>query len=396
MIARRVFVCLMISSNTLRADSPFRLCHDNIFIEDDLYLVDSKEMDASAKPENLVLEAPAARLLALAERRIGELEAIQRLWQPWPGFASGALTAWFSLGEIEMRGLTLDLAELISLGPNPQPSRPTKPLRLAVGLILTRGRLYAEPSEHPLVPSLVTELYQNLDAPGLARGASPPKPLDAPVPGAAAWTLAPRWLKAGLPPLWAAGLALAAWEREGPQARRRSRAGRIFLCGLAPRLGLPAHAFDRVGPGMLQAAISLPGGLDSLMKEVRDAGAWRKLFLVFLSAMEFSARSVCGIAMAARELNQSHHDLIDTWVRAPQNPKRLLDLLLAMPVIDLPTIAEKLDVTQRTAGLLVDKLADQALLAEITGQKRGRRFAYAPLMQLLQPGWGEEEETEPA
>jgi hypothetical protein len=348
-------------------------------------------MDATAKPDNLVLEAPAARLLAMAERRIGELEAIQRLWQPWAEFASGALTAWSALGEIEMRGFSLDLAELISLGPNPLPSRPIKPLRLAVGIMLTRGRLKAEPGEHPLVPSLVTDLYQNLDAPGLARGGSLPQPLDAPVPGAAAWTLAPRWLKAGLPPLWAAGLALASWEREGPQAKRRSRAGRVFLCGLAPRLGLPAHAFDRVGPGMAQAAAKLPGGLDALMKEVREAGAWRKLFMVFLAAMEFSARSVCHLAMATRELNQSHHDLIDTWVRAPQNPKRLLDLLLALPVIDLPTIAEKLDVTQRTAGLLVDKLADQALLSEITGQKRGRRFAYAPLMQLLQPGWGEEE-----
>jgi hypothetical protein len=214
-------------------------------------------MEASAKPDKLVLEAPAARLLALSERRIGELEAIQRLWQPWPQFAAGALSAWSALGEIEMRGYSLDLAELISLGPVPQPSRPAKPLRLAAGIMLTRARLGDEPLEHPLVPSLVTELYQNLDAPALARGGSPPQPLDAPVAGAAAWTLAPRWLKAGLPPLWAAGLALAAWEREGPKAKRRSRAGRVFLCGLAPRLGLPAHAFDRVGPGMQQAASKL-------------------------------------------------------------------------------------------------------------------------------------------
>lgn len=353
-------------------------------------------MEANTKTDNLVLEAPAARLLALAERRIGELEAIQRLWQPWPEFAAHALTAWSALGEIEMQGFFLDLAELISLGSRPQPSRPAKPLRLAVGIMLGRDRLQTEPDGHPLVPSLVTELYQNLEAPGLARGANPPQPWDAPVPGAAAWTLAPRWLKAGLPPLWAAGLALAAWEREGPSEERRSRAGRVFLCGLAPRLGLPAHAFDRVGPGMLQAAAKLPGGLDGLMKEVREAGAWRKLFMVFLASVEASARSVCGLAMAARELNQAHHELVETWVRAPQNPKRLLDLLLARPVIDLPSISANLEVTQRTAGLLVDKLADQGLLAEITGQKRGRRFAYAPLMQLLQPGWGQEEQDDSA
>jgi hypothetical protein len=357
-------------------------------------MVDSRAMEGTARPDSLVLEAPAARLLALAERRIGELEAIQRLWQPWPQFAAHALTAWSALGEVELIEKSLDLAELIALGPQPQPSRPVKPLRLCVGIMLTRSRLEAEPGEHPLVPSLVTELFQNLDAPGLARGAGPPPPLAAPVPGAAAWTLAPRWLKAGLPPLWAAGLALAAWEREGPEDKSRSRAGRVFLCGLAPRLGLPAHAFDRLGPGMQQAAGKLPGGLKGLMKEVREAGAWRKLFMVFLAGVEASARGVCGLAMAARELNRAHHELVETWVRAPQNPKRLLDLLLAMPVIDLPAISENLDVTQRTAGLLVDKLSDQGLLAEITGQKRGRRFAYAPLMQLLQPGWGEDEEAE--
>jgi len=348
-------------------------------------------MDGKPKQENLVLEAPAARILALAERRVGELLSIQRLWEPWPDFAAGALTAWSALGEVELRGFTLDIADLLALGPQPQPSRPTKPLRLAVGIALTRRRLEAEPLEHPLVPSLVTELYENLDAPGLARGASPPKPRDIPVAGAAAWTLAPRWLNNGLPPLWAAGLALAAWEREGPPAKRRSRAGRVFLCGLAPRLGLPAHAFDRLGPGMRNAAKQLPGGLGGLMEEVRKEGAWRRLFMAFLAAAESSTCSVCDLAMAARELSQSHHELIDTWVRAPQNPKRLLDLLLRQPVIDLPAIAQKLDVTQRTAGLLVDKLAGQALLVETTGQKRGRRFAYAPLLQLLQPGWGESE-----
>jgi hypothetical protein len=77
-------------------------------------------------------------------------------------------------------------------------------------------------------------------------------------------------------------------------------------------------------------------------------------------------------------------------VHAPKNPKRLLDLLLARPVVDLPEISQRLEVTQRTAGLLAEKLCDQALLTEITGQQRGRRFAYQPLLQLIQPGWGEE------
>ncbi len=78
-----------------------------------------------------------------------------------------------------------------------------------------------------------------------------------------------------------------------------------------------------------------------------------------------------------------------TWVRAPANPLRLLDLLVGRPVLDLPLVAARLAVTQRTAGLLADKLLEHGLLAEITGQLRGRRFAYRGLLRLLQPGWGD-------
>jgi hypothetical protein len=327
--------------------------------------------------------------LALAERRLGELAGLAGLWEPWPGFARGPLTAWAALGEVGLLGLELDAAELLALGPVPEPSRPTRPLRWAVGLTLARRRLEAQP-EAPLTPLALSELYQELDAPGLARGAEPAPPPRRPIPGAAAWTLAPRWLEDGLPPLWAAGLALAAWEREGPDEPRRGVAGRVFLWGLGPRLGLPDHALCRLGPALAAAAARLPGGLGGLMAGVRKEGAWRRLLLAFLAAVEASARAAAGLARQARELNLAHHELLDTWVHAPKNPKRLLDLLLARPVVDLPEISQRLEVTQRTAGLLAEKLCDQALLTEITGQQRGRRFAYQPLLQLIQPGWGEE------
>jgi hypothetical protein len=349
----------------------------------------------AAKQEKLVLEAPAARLLALAERRLGELGGAAALWGHWPGFARGPLAAWAALGEVGLMGLELDAAELLALGPEPDPSRPAKPLRWAVGLTHARRRLEAQP-ETPLTPLWVSQLYRELDAPGLARGAEPPEPPQRPIPGAAAWTLAPRWLESGLPPLWAAGLALAAWEREGPEEPRREVAGRVFLWGLAPRLGLPELGLARLGPAMHAAAGQLSEGWDGLMASVRREGAWRRLLVVFLAAVEASARAAAGLLHAARELNRAHRELLDTWVHAPKNPKRLLDLLLARPVLDLPEIARSLEVTQRTAGLLAEKLQDQGLLAEITGQQRGRRYAYLPLLKLIQPGWGEEREQAPS
>jgi hypothetical protein len=119
---------------------------------------------------------------------------------------------------------------------------------------------------------------------------------------------------------------------------------------------------------------------------------------VFLTAVEKGAGRVRDISLQAQELEASHQELVDTWVRAPRHPRRLLALLVRRPVLDVPTVADQLEVTQRTAGLLLKKLKDLGLIKEITGQSRGRRFAYIPLMEILQPGWdsrGDEDDQGP-
>lgn len=343
-----------------------------------------------SRKEGFSLDSATAGRLGLAERRLGQLSMLERLWPPWKDFARGPLTACSAMGEVRLRGKSLDIAELLALGAHPRPARPSRPLRWAVGLTQCRRLLEDEPPDSPLTPSVVSRVYNGLDAPQLARGYHPyDPPPSGLVDGAAVWTLAPRWIAAGLPPLWAAGLALASWEREGPNHARRSLAGRVLIAGLAPRLDLPPHAFDLLGLGMTRAAAHETGGLEGLIRRARTQGAWRGLVEVFLRAVELSAGKVVKTALAAQELYHGHQELIDTWVRAPRHPQRLLTLLLGRPVVDLPSVARELEVTQRTAGLLAKKLVDQGLLQETTGQRRGRRFAYKPLLQLLQPGWGE-------
>jgi len=346
---------------------------------------------AGTRQEKFTLDGATALQLARAERRLGQVEMLARLWEPWADFARGALVACSAVSEVRLRGKRLDIAELLALGPEPKPSRPVRPLRWGVGVTLAHRRLEALPAQDPLAPSLVSDIFPGIEAPQFSRGSAAFRQPDPdPVPGAAAWTLAPRWLAAGLPPLWAAGLALAAWEKEGPgPAPRRNLAGRVLVCGLASRLGMPAHAFDLLGAGLFRAAAQEQRGLEGLLSRVRRAGAWRRFTVVFLRAVELSAAQVVKLSLAARDLYQGHLELIDTWVRAPRHPKRFLRLLLERPVVELPLVATRLEVTQRTAGLLSRKLVEQGLLTEITGQRRGRRFAYAPLLQLLQPGWGQ-------
>ncbi len=345
----------------------------------------------AGRPEKFSLDGATAGQLARAERRLGQIMMLARLWEPWSDFARGALVACSAASEVRLRGKRLDMAELLALGPEPNPSRPVRALRWGVGITLAHRRLESLRAGQALAPSLVSEIFHSIEAPHLSRGSAASREKDSqPVRGAAAWTLAPRWLSSGLPPLWAAGLALASWLREAPgPPPRRSLAGRVLMCGLAPRLGLPAQGFYLLGAGLFRAAAQEERGLEGLVTRVRRAGAWRRFTVVFLRGVELSAAQVVKLSLAARELYQGHRDLIDTWVRAPRHPKRLLRLLLERPVVELPLVASRLEVTQRTAGLLARKLEEQGLLLEITGQRRGRRFAYAPLLQLLQPGWGQ-------
>lgn len=341
--------------------------------------------------QRLTLELASARRLAAASRLVGQIDALASIWRFWPEFAQGPLAAAGVVTEAGLLGYKADLAELLALGPMPNPSRPKRGLRLAVGVSLAQEKLKALPVENPLTPGLVTEIFQNIDAPHLARGgdAAGDREIFAPVSGAAVWTLAPRWVTGGLPPLWAAGVALASWEREGPGHRLRSLAGRTLLAGLAPRLGLPAQAFAFLGPALVRVAQEQYKSWPALIKNVRTQGTWRSFVGVFLEAVEISAQRVVETIVQAQDLYESHLDLVENWVRAPRHPIRLLRLFLVRPVMDLPLISAELDVTQRTAGLLVDKLMEHELIHETTGQRRGRRFAYVPLLDVLTSGFYE-------
>ena len=314
------------------------------------------------------------------------MEALLSLWPLAPGLVQGPLACLGACREVRSLGMEIDLTEVLSLGPDPNPSRPAKPLRCTVGLLLSFSRLAQAAGQGPLTPSVVKEILSNIDAPSLAR--QPRKKswsgnLD-PLPGSAVWTLAPRWLQSGLTPLWAAGLALASWEREGPKHPQRLLVGRVLLCGLAPSLGLPHAIFFGLGPYMEQASEQMDLVWMQVVAAVRKKGNWRDFLRVFFQAVSLSCQQMSRVILTVKELHEANQEVISTWVRAPRHPQALLALLISRPVLDLPTVAADLQVTQRTAGFLVSKLKEMGLVTEITGQKRGRRFAYAPMLELLE------------
>lgn len=332
--------------------------------------------------EMLTLAPAQAADFGRANRALGALALLGRLLPLWPQFSSGPLVALAAVEEARLAGRPVELSEMLALGPRPQPVRPPRELRRAVGRYLVWRELAARPADQPLDRQSVARLHQDLEAHHLVRGAEETPPSPAPeLPGAGIWLRAPAWRQAGLPALGVVALALAAWEREGPPARRQA-AGRVLAAGLARSLGLPPAGFWLLGPALAQAAPA--NDLQGLYRPLRSGLGWRPWLETFLRAAAGSASRALELGLGLHKMLAEHRELIQAWLRAPRHPLLLLELLAQRVVLDLPTVSQELAVTHRTAGLLMEKLGGLKLTAEITGQQRGRRYAYQPLLELLQ------------
>ncbi|MDR1397350.1 MAG: hypothetical protein LBJ14_06430 [Desulfarculales bacterium] len=332
----------------------------------------------------IALEAPLAALLAEAGFYLGRLSLLRKVWTPWPGFAYWPLTARAALLETRDAGYEADFPTLLGLGALPSPSRPSRGLRMACGWILAKRDLEAGSQDKPIIPSQAAETFYRLDAPWLKRGTASGRP-DLNLPGLGVWSLAPRLLQSGLPPLLVLAITLASWQHQGPDHPKRDPCGWLLGAVLGGRMGIIPQALEGMGAALAESAASEAGGRPGVLARLRASGGWREFAACFFRAVALNAGRLCELALKAQEMLIAHRELISTWVRAPRQPALLLDLLLKRPVLELPEIAREMEITQRTAAGLVTKLKELAVLEEITGQKRGRRFAYRPLLDLLLP-----------
>jgi predicted transcriptional regulator len=62
---------------------------------------------------------------------------------------------------------------------------------------------------------------------------------------------------------------------------------------------------------------------------------------------------------------------------------RLLDLLFRQPIVSAVYVRDRLEVRYQTANELIERLVAKDILAETTGRKRNRRFAYKRYLALF-------------
>lgn len=116
---------------------------------------------------------------------------------------------------------------------------------------------------------------------------------------------------------------------------------------------------------------------------IRADGDWEGWLKFFLKGVAEVGEAATRTARAILALREQHRERIVGFSNAA-NGHRLLDRLFESPVTDVRQVEAYLGCTYATARTLVQQFEQAGILRESTGQKRNRRYHYAPYVALFE------------
>lgn len=120
------------------------------------------------------------------------------------------------------------------------------------------------------------------------------------------------------------------------------------------------------------------------LQAVRDSGNWESWLKFFLRGVYEVAQEASITARNIVTMKEEHRQLVlDKMGRRSGNAITLLESLYFRPIITVEWVQEITQLSYPNANTLVKDLCKFGLLAEITGQKRNRAFAYASYLDIF-------------
>ncbi|MGD9711143.1 MAG: Fic family protein [Thermomicrobiales bacterium] len=120
------------------------------------------------------------------------------------------------------------------------------------------------------------------------------------------------------------------------------------------------------------------------LRGVQEEGDWEGWLAYFLKGVAEAGKAAESTASQVQQLRDVHLRLvIDQLDRGVGNAALVLDTLFSKPIISVQEVRDLTGLTVAPANRLVGRLVDLGILIEITGQRRHRRFAYQPYIQLF-------------
>ena len=119
---------------------------------------------------------------------------------------------------------------------------------------------------------------------------------------------------------------------------------------------------------------------------VRDNGDFEQWIAFFLKGVVVTSDSAVDAAKQIMDLQSRHRSLL--WQKKISSPLAvgILEKLFYSPYISVNDIARDFSISYQAASTLISQLEGAAILKEITGRKRDKRYIYADYLQILEEG----------
>lgn len=183
-------------------------------------------------------------------------------------------------------------------------------------------------------------------------------------------------LRDDIPVLVRCGLAHAQFETIHPFLDGNGRVGRLLIT-------LILCERETLQRPLLYLSVYLKAHradyYDRLMA-IRNTGDWEGWLKFFLRGVAEVSRAAALTARAILELRESRRQEF----AGSANAQALLDHLFEHPILTIRSAEELLGTSYVTAARAVRQLEDRAILEEITGQRRNRRFRFTPYLALFE------------
>lgn len=182
----------------------------------------------------------------------------------------------------------------------------------------------------------------------------------------------------GLPVLLHVGLAHAQFETIHPFLDGNGRVGRLLITFLLVHRGVLQRPLLYLSHYLKRHRSEYYDRLTA----IREDGDWEGWLRFFLRGVAETGREAAATAREIVALREDHRALVmDQGLGT--NGTRLLDVLFQQPMVNANYVKDALGVSFVTADRLIDRLQELGLLHELTGARRGRRYAYQPYLDLL-------------
>ncbi len=122
------------------------------------------------------------------------------------------------------------------------------------------------------------------------------------------------------------------------------------------------------------------------LQAVRDEGAWSAWLAFFLEAMAVTAEAGADTIRRMLALFSATREQAGGLGRHAALALRVLGVLEQSPILSISTLAERLGVSFPTASAAIQRLQELGIVRELSGQLRGRTFAYDEYLTLLSEG----------